>query len=620
MDAVISIGSQSFLDGLLRILGPALDSIRGPIPIAIPGLTNSLLHIRDIVPILPGSSRGQIELRVQIELSGEVLLVASVAAGTVSLGFGTGDIHLDPATGTVDQPVRNGTLNINAVTGDVGPTPLDLDPATGTLSLPAIAAAPLNIGAIVGTLTLPAAAGDLALPLPAVVAVPIDLTRGSRITATVQLAVTINGAAVDTEVPIGMTSGFGLAFAVNAASVAVPALSTPFTDAIQAALSLAIARIVTQLIGTASIGQPTRDLPAVAMNLAAGIPGVLNATLTDLFTGLVARTGRLMFASPGAGASCDVRALPTDAKARLTIATDGSLILQVGFDRMAIAAGDPFPAFTPSTTLDANVTISNAFLRDLLCCLLEKLPNLALPPGSPSIVTSGTSNCCRWTGITLNLGVLALRGNLDACIDGAAGAPKTLSLNFDLSQTVTAPIVGEAVVVRIRFTLPIAVDLNDLTALTALRLSAAPAVPTFGVLAGRGLTTWLAGLGVASFLLPGLGILIAIAPHVILGIAGGFLRNTLELVLSQARLLQSPPAIPFGVLDAFGKFVPAAVTIDDLSSPGVLDTPSSPWAVLPLVRIRKRPGGRLTHATHGFGIDDSTPPLGLRRGRSQRDQ
>jgi len=606
VDAVISIGSQSFLDGLLRILGPALDTIRGPVPIAIPGLTNALLNIRAIVPVLPGSSRGQIELRLQIELSGEVLLVASVAAGTVSLGLGTGDIRLDPATGTVDQPLRNGTLNINAVTGRVGPTLLNLDPATGTLSLPAAAAAPLNIGAIVGTLTLPDGAGDLGLPLPAVVAVPIDLTQGNRIAATVQLAVTINGAAVDTEVPIGVTTGFGLEFGVDAASVTLPALSAAFTEGIGTALSSAIDRIVTQLIGAASILQPDRDLPAVASNLAAGIPGVLNATLTDLFTGLIARTGRLVFAPPGAGASCDVRALPTNAKTRLTIAADGSLILQAGFDRLAIAAGDSFPAFTPSTTLDANVTISNPFLRDLICCLLEKLPNLALPPGSPTIVTTTTADCCRWTGITLSLGVLALRGNLDACIDGAAGAPKTLSLNFDLSQTVGAPVVGDAVVVRIQFTLPIAVDLNDLTALTSLRLSAAPTVPTFDIRAGGGLTAWLAGLGLGSFLLPGLGVLIAIAPHVILGIVSGFLRNTLELILSQARLLQSPAAIPFGVLEAFGKFVPAAVTVDDLSSPGVLATPSSPWAVLPLVRIKKRPG-TLTHVTHGFGVDDGTP-------------
>jgi hypothetical protein len=605
VDAVISIGSQSFLDGLLRILGPALDTIRGPVPIAIPGLTNSLLNIRDIVPVLPGSSRGQIELRLQVELSGEVLLVASVAAGTVSLGLGTGDIRLDPATGTVDQPLRSGTLNINAVTGRVGPTVLSLDPATGTLSLPAAAAAPLNLGAIVGTLTLPAGGGDLGLPLPAVVAVPIDLTHGNRIAATVQLAVTVNGAAVDTEVAIAATTGFGLVFGANAASVTLPPLAETFTDGIRTALSSAIDRIVTQLIGTASIVQPTRDLEAVATSLAAAIPGVLNATLTDLFTALLARTGRLVFAPPGAGASCDVRALPTDAKTRLTIAADGSLILQVGFDRLAIAAGDPFPAFAPSTTLDANVTISNAFLRDLLCCLLEKLPNLALPPGSPAIVTSGTSNCCRWTGITLNLGVLALRGNLDACIDGAAGAPKTLSLNFDLRQTVSAPFVGEAVVVRIQFTLPIAVDLNDLTALTSLRLSAAPTVPTFEVRAGGGLTAWLVGLGLGSFFVPGLGVLITIAPHVILGIVSGFLRNTLDLILSQARLLQSPAAIPFGVLDAFGKFVPAAVTIDDLSSPGVLATPSSPWAVLPLFQIKRR--RRRTSVTHALDFDDGTP-------------
>src|SRR5437016_10888627 len=109
MDAVISIGGQSFVDGLLRILNPALQPVRDPLPVPIPGLTNGVLRIRSIQTVLPSAQNGTIELAVEIDLSAELLLVATVNAGVL-------DLNLLPTFGlppsiTVDLPKRNLTID-----------------------------------------------------------------------------------------------------------------------------------------------------------------------------------------------------------------------------------------------------------------------------------------------------------------------------------------------------------------------------------------------------------------------------------------------------------------------------------------------------------------------------
>src|SRR5438105_13698142 len=124
MDAVISIGAQSFLDGLIRIFGPALQPLRAPMPVALPGVANSVLGIRNIQPVLLSVGSGQIRLDVELDLKGEVLLVANIAAGVVNFTFGTGNLNLNPSTGTVAQPARSGTLSTTPVT-----TPLGLNAA-----------------------------------------------------------------------------------------------------------------------------------------------------------------------------------------------------------------------------------------------------------------------------------------------------------------------------------------------------------------------------------------------------------------------------------------------------------------------------------------------------------
>jgi len=178
MDAVISIGGQSFIDGIVRLLGPALQPLRTPMPVALPGLTNSTLSIRRFEPVLPGSRPGEIELEVEFELAGEVLLLASAPLDQV-----TGEINLGAATGTVSQPARTGTLTTSQGSGTVGPTALALDALSGTVQLAGEPDAALNLGAIAGTLRFPPGGGAIALPFPAVVPVAVDLSRGGPLVA-----------------------------------------------------------------------------------------------------------------------------------------------------------------------------------------------------------------------------------------------------------------------------------------------------------------------------------------------------------------------------------------------------------------------------------------------------
>src|SRR6185295_14011291 len=239
MDAVISIGGQSFLDGLIRILGPALTPLRTPMPITLPGIANGTLSIRGVQPVLPGGTPGMIELDVEIDLKGEVLLVASVAAGVLNLNLGTGTINLQPSTGNVTEPVRTGNLTTDKGNGTVAGTivgtttttlALTLDALTGKVVLPA-ATAPLSLDAIGGTFVLPANFSNLALPLPAVVPVAVDFTRGAPLVARISLSPIVNGA-----VPGGgqafvtAASGFALDFGFRNAIVTLPNLAGNITN------------------------------------------------------------------------------------------------------------------------------------------------------------------------------------------------------------------------------------------------------------------------------------------------------------------------------------------------------------------------------------------------------
>lgn len=218
-DAFISIGGQSFVDGLVRILGPGLQALRAPMPVALPGLSNGILSIRSIQSVFPSAQAGTVELDLELDLTAEVLLVASVAAETVNLTFGTGSftIPATPSAATLADPGRSAGFALNPITsvgngtitggpanitGTIPSEPLSLTgtiagaPATltgtipaatvnltetipnapvtlnlaltgltGLLTLPPINL-PIDLQRIVGTIQLPPGVGNLALPFP----------------------------------------------------------------------------------------------------------------------------------------------------------------------------------------------------------------------------------------------------------------------------------------------------------------------------------------------------------------------------------------------------------------------------------------------------------------------
>ncbi|HEX9967655.1 MAG TPA: hypothetical protein VGB06_06895, partial [Solirubrobacterales bacterium] len=89
-DTVTSIGGQSFTDGFWRLLGPALEGLTNPLPIAIPGFANAQLRVRELVPVFPGSppASGALVVEAVVELTAEALLHVIVQSGTATIALG----------------------------------------------------------------------------------------------------------------------------------------------------------------------------------------------------------------------------------------------------------------------------------------------------------------------------------------------------------------------------------------------------------------------------------------------------------------------------------------------------------------------------------------------------
>jgi hypothetical protein len=691
MDAVISIGGQSFVDGLLRILGPALQPLREPLAVPVPGLTNGVLHIRSIQSVLPSAQNGTIELDLEIDLRAELLLVATVNARALNLAVlpptALPTVNLPAATGTLDQPLRtlsiDGNNNAGTETGPVGTLAANLKLATNKLtgSLDAAAAAALNLNAIAATVQLPQALSTIPVPLPAVVPVAVNFTSNGPLKTRVFLPPLLNNAAVGAEAIIDGAFGFGLEFSFPTPSVQVDSLAAA-VNALQTSISNALTAVASQLLPAALQGllkPATFTLPPVVSNITNAIPGAIIEVLTEAFSGLRARTGRLIFPAPvtfpppAPPPSCDVLALPTAGKARIIVAPNGSPILQIGTKRTALvpppSTVDSFPAFNPAGIVDTGLTVTNTFVLALLECLVEKFPNLSLPTPA-TLLTAAPPLTATWTGATLTIGPFAFTGTLTLTIAGTPGGtatptPKTITLAFGPATIalplITVPAIPIATIfgftpfsfgpipvaptVTVGFTAPISFDLNGVASITGLRPTAA-ATPTFtlglggviGALTGAAapfaIALVVAGIIVGAILgHPIGGILGSIAGALVGAIAGGvaslvFLAVTalatavlllatgivgdlLGVTESQVlgglqRLLESPPALPPGIFEAFGELVPTSVVLDDLIAGGVLRTPTSAWAVIPMF-AKERKGPPTGHG--GKGGHGPTVPI-----------
>jgi hypothetical protein len=279
--------------------------------------------------------------------------------------------------------------------------------------------------------------------------------------------------------------------------------------------------------------------------------------------------------------------LPNSCDTRLAVAADGSYVLQIGFGGRPTSSDIPsFPVFALGPGLaDTTIVVGNMFLLELLCCLVERLPAFSLPmasvPSTVDVAGKPHSMCCNFTGATVDLGMIALSGGLSICLDGTT-APKVITLVGSFRQMEPGasglPILTLAYI-GVLFTLPLAFDLNDMGSLANLRVLGTPAV-TVTVNPPAGL---VAAIIVGGILLvgPAVGTVALLLLYATLKMVEFMLTSAVNTVLRSASLVTSPVAIPSGVFEAFGKLVPVSIVVDDLTADSVLQTPTSPWTLLP---------------------------------------
>jgi hypothetical protein len=583
-DAVLSIGSQSLLDAILRLVGPQLDALRTPLPIAIPGLSGGLLSIRKIEPVLvrtsgvPSGAPTRLDLRLSFEVAGHVLPTLLVPAGSLSVPLPAGTVAVPDMSGVLAWPKQVADVALDPIVGSVGgaiPAPVTLPQNAGTVTIPKadvpLALSPAKDGGLNFN-------GPITLPLPVAAVTPIDINLSDGLPSGDLFTVTI-AFDVDVNRELDQANGFGLVF--NLVCRSVSDVDPPSNFAMRLFLKLG-----SELINSFdALGLPLSfpqvgltQVAAAANQISSGLRSSVSETLERAFAEIVGRTGRLVGPQNATNASCEIVSLAEHGRARLFVAPDGALALQLGFSHAAPAAPHSFPEFAPSGQLDVALNVDNAFLIQILGCVLEKLPNIAMS-GGPRPEVKGVETWYSWD-VVVNLGVVALKGTMALILRNENGT-KSLNIAFDLTQAIRIDgIVGDAITIHVAFWVPLALDLNDLTSLVGLRTGMPQDVTTTVTL------SWTAKAALAALGLvmgtPGLAICVGLVPTWIIAIAEHLLANTVDLVLTPLKALQSPAVIPAGALEAFGRLVPAELTLDDLVVRGVLRTPTNPVSASPL--------------------------------------
>lgn len=605
-DTVVSIGGQSFVDGLWRMLGPALEGLTNPLPVSLPGFTNATMRVTQIVPVLPAS--GALQVLAKVELGAEALLHVLTSTGSVNIALGEQVIALG---GALALPQQVGSLT-NILLGGGG---INLGPGTGEVRLPPVT------GTLTGDGTI--APGQLALPpipLPAIVPMAVDLTPTTQLLlpAAIKLAA----------FPPSPATRFSLAFiALDVSLGTVGGIDPNLAATLTAKLQAAVTQIATQLGLPAGV-QPNVD-QAIIEDLVAPIPNLVAAAFDDALSRLIAETGRLIYPPAGGGASCGALLLPTEADVQLDPVNDASYVLHIGFKRPTSTDIADFPAFTPDA-IECQVTIGNTVLMRLLCCLVEQLPAFVFPQTAiaDQVDVTGQPHTLSYNFFlaSVALGPITLDGGrgdgVSVCLDGDLIKYCSLVGRFKTSVPNIVPILSSIdaniATIELKFTLSIEFNLDDVAALANLRfypvpqikVTVSPSIPLM-LAVGAVLALVVAGSGslLGSLLGPLLGGGVSVAAavglvfalgYIVSGVVSFLLRKAATTVLSGASLLRSPPAIPPGLFDAFGRLSPATVEVDDLVARGVLHTPTSPWGLLPRIGLARprQPGGTGTSTTH----------------------
>jgi hypothetical protein len=594
-DSVISIGGQSLVDGVWHLFGPALEELSNPLPLTLPGFSDASMRITHVIPLIPGTVAGKLEVVAIFEVAAEALLNVNLAAGGFSVTLGPQNLHLTNLTGSIGLPDQTGALS-NILIGGNYPAPIghvDLGPGTGALDLPAHTET-LTGGDFTGTLDLPNSVTLPSIPLPAVVPVAVNLTpTGARATPAV-----VNLLAGG----ITQASRFSLFVMTENAAVGTVTLDPALPAALTTTLQNAVDGIVQQL-GIPGVIAQTPVSAATVTALLAPVEALIRSALADALSTMIGETGRLIFPNADDSASCEARSLPAVGDVNLQVAADGTFALQLGFARVGSTDIPALPASLPVGNVDVTLLVGNRFLLGLLGCLVEQLPAFTLPVAAAITNTDIKGQphllCCNFTGATVDFNLIALNGGVSICIDETTDGAKDVTFVGHFAQdTAIANIIVD-------FNLPLAFDLNDAAALTNLRVLGSPNV-TVDVSANGWLLAFLIALGVVGILTVIFGgggaivvisLVAVITLLVVCSTAQDLLNNSVRTILREAALVQSPASIPPGVFDAFGKIVPVSVHLDDLTARSVLRTPTDPWALLPRIGFgsRRPPKGGVTH-------------------------
>lgn len=573
-DSAISIGGRSFVDGFWRMLGPSLSALRVPLPTIIPGVANGLLRVQSITPTITAEKnrpkvprpRNQpeaplwLKANLQIDVTGEVQLATEIVAGALQFSPA-----LPPVVSSVDLSNVGATLDVQA--GQL--------PATAPVKIPIAFpnAGSVDLSALRGT----------GLPVPAVVPVAISLTGDRTLSVELSLHVDVG--------PGPLThANSALELCVLDVNVQIDPLGTEI-NAIESELASQLNALIGQLLGeavnsgiiqTPSVVQPA-DVAGIASALGTQVVNGAVNTLTDAFSNLIARTGKLLYPLADGSVSCFAAALPNTATARLLLKwTQGDLgipYVQIAFSRTSTPPTS-FPAFDPQTMLDVQIDIDPEFVLALLFCLLENHPGIIFPDdavGNLSIQSGGGTTSATVAGCLVCLGLVTLQGDLTIAIEGQPGQPKTVNLSLSLKQTTRAQNLKVlSIEVDVGFDLKLSISPTSSILVVAQNLVDSASVQAKVDTDVKWLVSALTGsvnlfVGGASYSL------FEMADALIADSVDG----TARAVFNQLKFLSTPVTIPPGVFEAFGSFVPATVALDDLTGIGTLNTPTVPWALLP---------------------------------------
>jgi hypothetical protein len=593
-DSVISIGGQSLLDAVLRLVSPTLGAVPRQLPIAVPGFSSGTVVIRSLVPG-QFDRRGRLPVTVRLDVIGEVSLSGVGSLGDIPLNLGDTrfDLPIADLVRAIRIPAHGVTISQLDITVPQAPAPplqLSVTSPPSNVTVGEVTPELTNPTLSHLTATLGLATGSISVPVPTPVLISVDITRTRPIEATVLFEFSQPARAPDASTSLDDATGFGLVVALSAPSVTLSRwlpderdLESQLATHLRAAVSLLAPDLHSDMLDRILRGVRA-SAPRLATSLKLHLYEAVKSALSGAIGPIAARTGRLVFplVLPPAptDAPCDVAVLPSTAKARITIGDAGDIALQVGFAREAIADNADWPAFTPRAGLDVQVDIAFSLLAPLLRCVIEAMPNFAFRR-APLISVTQQGLLISWDqdSVTLDVWPVVLRGDLTLGIDGPAASSSKKAVISGTFRSYGFEHDDDLISIDVYFEKVVSLELTNMAAISNLSWIRDDGITdvrvnshrltnnlTFGALATGGPFSPLAPFAAAVPVINAL-----IAQH---------LKRLLDTVLNPARGLISPPAVPSALFDAIGPLVPRTLEIDDLTVRGVLATPSTPWGGL----------------------------------------